>query len=89
RQNNDSLAALSQKVSQLRDVTMDIYDRASDHSLIESTGETFSSAGAGVRSSMRKLGIMARRGEPVAIFKLAAGLVISVLLLWWMFKKLW
>lgn len=37
RQNNARLDELSNKVSALRGVTVDIYDQASSHSLIENT----------------------------------------------------
>lgn len=37
RQNNARLDELSHKVSALRGVTVDIYDQASSHSLIDST----------------------------------------------------
>jgi len=77
RQNNDSLSALSQKVSQLRSVTVDIYDNARDQGVIDSTSETFSSMTTSLKGSARRLGVMASQGNKVAILKLA-GIIIAV-----------
>ncbi|KAK5166919.1 uncharacterized protein LTR77_007648 [Saxophila tyrrhenica] len=84
RQNNDSLAALSSKVSALRSVTVDIYDNARSHEVIDNTSETFSSMTTGLKGSARRLGVMARQGDRVAVLKLAAIIVAVVVALWWM-----
>jgi len=83
RQNNDSLSALSQKVSQLRSVTVDIYDNARDQGVIDSTSETFSSMSTNLKGSARRLGTMAQQGTKVAILKLAAILVAIGVLGYW------
>ncbi|RMY12190.1 hypothetical protein D0867_07842, partial [Hortaea werneckii] len=83
RQNNDSLAALQSKVSQLRHVTVDIYDQARDQGVIDSTSETFSTMTTSLKGSARRLGTMASQGNKVAILKLA-GIVVGVcVLLYW------
>ena len=89
RQNNDSLAALSSKVSALRSVTIDIYDNARDHQVIESTSETFSSMAGNLRGSAKRLGVMAGRGDKVAVLKVAGIVVGVVVLLYWILSWFW
>jgi len=89
RQNNDSLTVLQQKVSQLRSVTIDIYDNARDQGFIDSTSETFSSMNTSLKGSARRLGLMASQGNKVAIFKLAGIIVVTVVLLWWILSWFW
>ncbi|KAF2485424.1 hypothetical protein BDY17DRAFT_103035 [Neohortaea acidophila] len=85
RQNNDSLSALSAKVSQLRSVTVDIYDNARDQGVIDSTSDTFSNMTTSLKGSAKRLGTMASQGNRVAILKLA-GIIIGVfVLLYWIF----
>lgn len=84
RQNNDSLSALSAKVSQLRSVTVDIYDNARDHGVIDNTTETFSSMSTSIKGSAKRLGTMASQGNKVAIFKLAGIIIGVVILLYWL-----
>ncbi len=83
-QNNDSLAALSSKVSALRSVTSDIYDNARSHEVIDSTSETFSSMTTGLKGSARRLGVMARQGDRVAVLKLAGIIVVVVVALYYL-----
>ncbi|KAK4506759.1 hypothetical protein PRZ48_000492 [Zasmidium cellare] len=83
RQNNDSLTSLQQKVSQLRSVTVDIYDHARDQGVLDSTSETFSSMSTSLKGSARRLGVMASQGNKVAIFKLAGIIIAVVVLVWW------
>ena len=86
RQNNDSLSALSQKVSQLRSVTVDIYDNARDQGVIDSTTDTFSNMTTSVKSSSRRLVTMAQQGNRVAVLKLAGIIVAAVVVLWWLLR---
>ena len=74
-----SLSALSQKVSQLRSVTINIYDNAREQGVIDSTSETFSSMTGSLKGSARRLGVMARQGDRVAILKLS-GIIVGVVL---------
>lgn len=83
-QNNDSLAALSSKVSALRSVTVDIYDNARSHEVIDSTSETFSSMTTGLKGSAQRLGAMARQGDRVAVLKLAGIIVVVVIALYYL-----
>ncbi|KZF20594.1 hypothetical protein L228DRAFT_269896 [Xylona heveae TC161] len=83
RQNNSRLDELSHKISALRGVTIDIYDNARNHDLIDSSNETFSNFSTSLKGSAVRLGRMAKSGNRVAIFKLAAIIVGAVLLLWW------
>ncbi|KAH9827778.1 SFT1-SNARE-like protein [Teratosphaeria destructans] len=89
QQNNDSLAALSSKVSQLRSVTIDIYDNARDQGVIDSTSETFSGMATTLKGSARRLGVMASQGNGVAIFKLAGIIVGTVVVGWWLLSWFW
>ena len=86
RQNNDSLSALSSKVSALRSVTLDIYDNARDHATIDNTSETFSSMGTSLKGSARRLGVMASRGDKVAVLKLAAIIIGVCLVGYWLVR---
>lgn len=79
RQNNARLDELSNKVSALRGVTVDIYDQASSHSLIENTSDTFSTMGTQMKGSAGRLTRMAASGNKVAILKLS-GIIIAVFL---------
>lgn len=81
-QNNASLSALSAKVSQLRSVTIDIYDNARDQGVIDNTSETFSNMTASLKGSARRLGVMARQGDRIAILKIA-GIIVGVGLVIW------
>ncbi|KXT04698.1 hypothetical protein AC578_2133 [Pseudocercospora eumusae] len=83
RQNNDSLSSLSAKVSQLRSVTIDIYDNARDQGVIDSTSDTFSSMTTSLKGSARRLGVMAGQGNKVAIFKLAAIIIAVAVVAYW------
>ncbi|CZT25397.1 related to SFT1-SNARE-like protein [Ramularia collo-cygni] len=84
RQNNDSLAALSSKVSALRSVTIDIYDNARDQGVIDSTTDTFSNMTTSLKGSARRLGVMASQGNKVAVLKLAGIIIAAVLVLYWL-----
>ncbi|KAL2194288.1 hypothetical protein P885DRAFT_43322 [Corynascus similis CBS 632.67] len=86
RQNNARLDELSAKVSALRGVTIDIYDSARSHEVIESTSETFSSMGTQLKGSASRLGRMAASGNKVAIFKLSAIIIGVVLVLYYMLR---
>lgn len=83
RQNNSRLEELSSKVSALRGVTVDIYDNARSHEIIDSSNEVFSSLSTSLKSSAGRVTRMAGSGNKVAIFKLAAMIVGVVILLWW------
>ncbi|MCJ1312294.1 hypothetical protein MMC25_005968 [Agyrium rufum] len=83
RQNNDRLSSLSNKVSALRDVTVNIYDQARNQDVLDSSNETFSNMATSIKSSAGRLGRMAQQGNKVAILKLAGILIGSVLVLYW------
>ncbi|TKA80282.1 hypothetical protein B0A55_03025 [Friedmanniomyces simplex] len=89
RQNTDSLSALQAKVSQLRSVTIDIYDNARDQHVIDSTSDTFSTMGSSLKGSARRLGVMASQGNKVAVLKLAGIIVGVVVLLYWLASFFW
>ncbi|KAL2264664.1 hypothetical protein VTJ83DRAFT_7174 [Remersonia thermophila] len=86
RQNNARLDELSAKVSALRGVTIDIYDQARSHELIDSTSETFSSMGSQLKGSAVRLGRMAASGNRVAILKLSGILIAVVLVLYYTWR---
>jgi blocked-early-in-transport protein 1 len=89
RQNNDSLASLQAKVSQLRSVTVDIYDNARDQHVIDNTSESFSNMTTSIKGSARRLGVMASQGNKVAVFKLAGIIIATVVVLWWILSWFW
>jgi blocked-early-in-transport protein 1 len=89
RQNNDSLASLQAKVSQLRSVTVDIYDNARDQHVIDNTSESFSNMATSIKGSARRLGVMASQGNKIAVFKLAGIIVATVVVLWWILSWFW
>ncbi|KAK4579920.1 hypothetical protein LTR86_000121 [Recurvomyces mirabilis] len=89
QQNNDSLSALSAKVSQLRSVTIDIYDNARDQHVLDSTTDTFSTMTTSLKGSARRLGVMASQGNKVAVLKLAGIIIGVVVLLWWVLSFFW
>ncbi|KAJ4293718.1 hypothetical protein N0V88_005226 [Collariella sp. IMI 366227] len=86
RQNNARLDQLSAKVSALRGVTIDIYDSARAHEVIESSSETFSSMKTQLKGSASRLGRMAASGNKVAVFKLAGIVIAVVILLYYIWK---
>jgi len=67
----------------LRGVTVDIYDNARNHELIDSNADVFNSFGTSLKNSAGRLGRMAQSGNKIAILKLAGIIVGLVLLLWW------
>jgi blocked-early-in-transport protein 1 len=82
-QNNAALSSLSQKISALRGVTVDIYDQARNHDLIEQNTDAFSSMGQNLRGSASRLTRMAQSGNKVAILKLSGMLVVGAVVLWY------
>ncbi|KAH8722809.1 hypothetical protein GQ44DRAFT_657705 [Phaeosphaeriaceae sp. PMI808] len=84
QQNNSRLDELASKVSALRSVTIDIYDNARDHQVLDHTSDTFSSLGTTLKGSAGRLTRMAQSGNKVAVLKLAGIVVGVVLVLYWM-----
>jgi len=83
RQNNALLDTLGSKVTELRDITINIYDNARDHDLIDSNTEHFTSLGSSLSNSASRLTRMAAAGNRVAVFKLAGIIIAVVVVLWW------
>lgn len=83
RQNNARLSELASKVTALRGVTVDIYNNASDQTMIERNTEVFQNMGTSIKNSSQRLGRMAQSGNKMAILKLAGIISGVVLLLWW------
>ncbi|KUI53551.1 Protein transport protein sft1 [Cytospora mali] len=89
RQNNSRLDELSSKVSALRGVTIDIYDNARAQDVIDNTvriSDTFSSMRSQLTGSASRMGRMAAAGNKVAIMKLSAILVGTVMVLYYGWK---
>ncbi|RMZ91314.1 hypothetical protein DV736_g1461, partial [Chaetothyriales sp. CBS 134916] len=82
QQNSALLSSLSAKTTQLKSITLDIYDNARAQETLDSTNEVFSSMGTNLRSSVGRLGRMARQGDRASVIKLAAIIVAVVLLLY-------
>lgn len=86
RQNNARLDELASKVSALRGVTIDIFDDAREHGVIDSTSDTFSSMSTSLKGSAGRLGRMAASGNKVAILKLTGILIGVVLVLYYVWR---
>ena len=88
-QNNALLTSLQQKTSQLKHVTLDIYDNARAQDTLDNTNEVFSSMSTNIKGSMGRMSRMARQGDRVAVFKLAAIIVGVVVVLWFLLGWIW
>ncbi|KAK3955053.1 hypothetical protein QBC32DRAFT_61016 [Pseudoneurospora amorphoporcata] len=86
RQNNARLDELASKVSALRGVTIDIYDQARNHEVIDQTTDTFSSMGSQLKGSATRLGRMAASGNKVAILKLSGILIGAFLVVYYLYR---
>jgi blocked-early-in-transport protein 1 len=89
RQNNDLLSSLAAKSSALKHVTLNIYDNARSQDVIDNTNETFANMSTSIRGSAGRLGRMAKSGDKMAVLKLAAILVVAVVMLWWLLGLAW
>lgn len=83
QQNEASLHLLSQKVSALRNVTSDIYERAQDQGVLDTSAEIFTSMGDSMRGSGQRLGRAVRRGDAGGVLKLAGIVVVVVVGAYW------
>ncbi|ETN39326.1 uncharacterized protein HMPREF1541_05549 [Cyphellophora europaea CBS 101466] len=88
-QNNNLLSSLSAKTSQLKHITLDIYDNARAQDTLDNTNDVFSSMSDGIRGSAGRLGRMARQGDKIAVFKLAAIIIAVVLVAWFVLGWIW
>ncbi|KAK1773687.1 hypothetical protein QBC45DRAFT_397793 [Copromyces sp. CBS 386.78] len=86
RQNNARLDELASKVSALRGVTIDIYDQARNHEVIDQTTDTFSSMGSQLKGSATRLGRMAASGNKVAILKLSGIFIGAFLVVYYLYR---
>jgi blocked-early-in-transport protein 1 len=89
RQNNNLLSSLAAKSSALKHVTLNIYDNARSQDVLDNTNETFSNMSTSIRGSAGRLGRMAKSGDKMAVLKLAAILVVTVVVLWWVLGLVW
>jgi blocked early in transport 1 len=89
RQNNDLLSSLAAKSSALKHVTLNIYDNAQSRDVLQNTSETFSSMSTSLRGSAGRLTRMAKSGDKMAVLKLSAILVVTVVVLWWVIGLVW
>ncbi|RKF54405.1 hypothetical protein GcM3_209020 [Golovinomyces cichoracearum] len=85
-QNDSRLSELSAKVTALRGITVDIYDNARAQDVIDDTSNTFSSMGTSLRSSAGRLRRMTMSGTKISTLKLAAIIIGSVLILWYLWR---
>lgn len=89
-QNNALISSLQAKSSQLKHITLNIYDNARDQDMLNNTNEAFSNMGTNLKSSVGRLTRMAQSGDKVAVFKLAAIIIVVVLVVWlvggWLFR---
>jgi len=87
RQNNARLDDLASKVTSLRDVTINIYDSARDHEIIDNSNEVFANFTTGLKQSAGRITRMAAtgsRGQTIKLASMIVGGVIVLYLLWGM-----
>jgi len=89
RQNNALLDDLASKVTALRGVTVDIYDQAQDHTVLDHSNEVFSSFNTSIKNSVGRVRLMAQSGGKMSTLRLAAmmvGTVVVLYVIWgWLF----
>ena len=88
-QNNALLSSLQAKTSQLKHVTLDIYDNARSQDTLDNTNDVFSSMSTNIKGSMGRMSRMAKQGDKVAVFKLAAIIIGVCLVLWFVLGWIW
>ena len=88
-QNNALLSSLAAKTSQLKHVTLDIYDNARAQDTLDSTNEVFSNMSTSIRGSAGRLTRMAKSGDKVAVLKLSGIIIGTVLVLWFILGWIW
>lgn len=88
-QNNALLSSLAAKTSQLKHVTLDIYDNARSQDALDSTNEVFSNMSTSIRGSAGRLTRMARSGDKIAVLKLSGIIIVTVLVLWFVLGWIW
>ncbi|KAI5807434.1 hypothetical protein DFH27DRAFT_608203 [Peziza echinospora] len=88
RQNNSRLDELASKITQLRGVTVDIYDNARDQRLLDSNNEAFSGLSTSIKQSAGRLRHMANNPSRIQVFRLAAIISGSILVLWFLWSWL-
>ncbi|KAJ6135158.1 hypothetical protein N7512_000318 [Penicillium capsulatum] len=87
QQNNALLHGLSSKVNVLRDLTIDIHDNARNQETLDHTNDTFYSLGTNLKGSASRLTTMAKKGDTVAVLKvagicIAVGFLVYIILGW-------
>ncbi|KAL7276897.1 hypothetical protein RUND412_000089 [Rhizina undulata] len=89
RQNNARLDELASKVSALRGVTVDIYENARDHQIIDDSNEVFTSFTSNLKQSAGRLRLMASTANRTQTLRLAGiicAIVFLLYLVWgWIF----
>lgn len=88
-QNNALLSSLAAKTSQLKHVTLDIYDNARSQDTLDSTNEVFSNMSTSIRGSAGRLTRMAKSGDRIAVLKLSAIIIGVVLVAWFVLGWIW
>ncbi|KAA8906140.1 hypothetical protein FN846DRAFT_778536, partial [Sphaerosporella brunnea] len=85
RQNNALLGDLASKVTARHGVTVDIYDQARDHQVIDHSNEVLSSFNTSLKNSIGRIRLMAQTGGKTQTLQLAAmifGGSLILYLLW-------
>lgn len=89
RQNNALLEDLAHKVTTLRGVTVDIYDNARDHALIDDSNNLFESFHSSLKNSVGRVRLMSQNSNKTQTLKLAGmmvGTIIVMYMVWgWCF----
>lgn len=81
-QNNALLDELSSKVTALRGVTVDIYDQARDHRIIDQSTDVFENMGTSLGNTLGRVKVMAKKGGRMQTLKLAGMVMAGVFVLW-------
>ena len=88
-QNSALLSSLSAKTSQLKHITLNIYDNARNQETLDNTNEVFSNMSTSIRGSMGRMGRMAKQGDKMSVLKLAGIIIVVCLVLWYLVGFLW
>ena len=83
------MSSLSAKTSQLKHITLDIYDNARSQGTLDNTNEVFSNMSTSVRGSMGRMTRMASQGDKLSVVKLAGMLIVVFLVLYFVLGWLW
>lgn len=84
QQNNDRIAELSDQVSRLKSLTIDIGNEVREqNSLLDNMGDGFSTTRDLLQGSLRRIGVMLERGGSKHMCYMVAFIVAVMVFLYW------